>query len=91
MVMRIARPTNMLTTGEVAMLLGVSRNTVLRMAHSGKLPSVRANDRGDFLFEKDGVLPYVPVHDQQLIPAYHGGRIKRTRVVEPDSAHQLIS
>lgn len=37
--------TELLSRGEVAQILGVSRNTVLRMVDRGELPAIRVGER----------------------------------------------
>lgn len=47
----------MLTTSELARELGLSRQTVLRLASDGKIPCIKLpTGRGDFRFDLDQVL-----------------------------------
>ena len=46
----------LLTVGEVAELLRVSKLTVKRWGKRGKLPAIRINSRGDRRYRKEAVL-----------------------------------
>jgi len=47
---------DLLTVGEVAKLLRVSKLTVKRWGKRGKLPAIRINSRGDRRYRKEAVL-----------------------------------
>lgn len=47
---------DLLTVGEVAELLRVSKLTVKRWGKRGKLPAIRINARGDRRYRKEAVL-----------------------------------
>lgn len=47
---------DLLTVGEVANLLRVSKLTVKRWGKRGKLPAIRINARGDRRYRKEAVL-----------------------------------
>ena len=46
----------LLTSSELGKQIGIAKNTILRMANTGKIPAFKLdNDRGDFRFDLEEV------------------------------------
>ncbi|RLC35128.1 hypothetical protein DRH14_01560 [Candidatus Shapirobacteria bacterium] len=56
---------DLLTVGEVAELLRVSKLTVKRWGKRGKLPAIRINARGDRRYRKEAVLWLLGIQPNQ--------------------------
>jgi len=57
-----------LTTGQVAELLQVSSQTVLRLIRSGELKAERLTATGQFRILRDELEKYAEAHDLTLLP-----------------------
>jgi len=58
------RPMNLLTVTEVAVMLRVSKMTIYRMVHAGRLPSFRVGQSYRIPAEAAAALFGVPMHNQ---------------------------
>lgn len=65
---REALNSDVLTTGQVAMLFGVNFKTVLRWAREGQLTSSRLpGSRGDFRFKRNDVFEFARLHRLEML------------------------